>query len=171
MNFLWTWRYGQGAKDVTVSCKGKAYSFDHVWALDNDSDSCATYAQNLNQRIINEDIRSFNKLKNKHESLEFVDAIAFGFPCNDFINLGEKNGLKGKYGPFTLKHLKLFKISCQNFLLENVTGIRSADRGNSFEIKKDMSMRGKYQIYSHLCKFEEYGVPQTRHRFIIVGIR
>jgi len=165
----------QGAKDVTVSCKGKSYSFDHVWALDNDSDSCATYAQNLKpKRIINEDIRSFNKkLKNKDETLEYVDAIAFGFPCNDFSNLGEKNGLKGKYGPLYTEALKIVQnIMPKFFVAENVTGIRSADRGNSFEIiKKDMSMRGKYQIYSHLYKFEEYGVPQTRHRFIIIGIR
>ena len=28
-----------------------------------------------------------------------------------------------------------------------------------------------YRIYPNLYKFEEYGVPQTRHRIIIVGIR
>jgi site-specific DNA-cytosine methylase len=28
-----------------------------------------------------------------------------------------------------------------------------------------------YNITPHFCKFEKYGVPQTRHRIIIVGIR
>ena len=28
-----------------------------------------------------------------------------------------------------------------------------------------------YDIYPNLYKFEEYGVPQARHRVIIVGIR
>jgi DNA (cytosine-5)-methyltransferase 1 len=28
-----------------------------------------------------------------------------------------------------------------------------------------------YSVYPHLYKFEEYGIPQSRHRIIIVGIR
>ena len=28
-----------------------------------------------------------------------------------------------------------------------------------------------YELTTHLYKFEEYGVPQARHRYIIVGIR
>jgi DNA (cytosine-5)-methyltransferase 1 len=28
-----------------------------------------------------------------------------------------------------------------------------------------------YSVYPHLYKFEEYGIPQSRHRIIIIGIR
>ena len=165
----------QGAKEVIVNCKGKKYTFDHIWALDSDQDSCKTYYKNLKpKRIINEDIRSFNKkLEKGLEKLSSVDGIAFGFPCNDFSMLGEKNGLKGKYGPLYAEGIKIVeRIKPKFFIAENVTGIRSADRGNSFDIIKDqMSLGGLYKIVSHLYKFEEYGVPQTRHRFIIVGIK
>lgn len=34
----------------------------------------------------------------------------------------------------------------------------------------DMIAAG-YRIYPNLYKFEQYGVPQARHRMIIVGIR
>ena len=165
----------QGAKDTKVTSFGETFSFHHKWALDSDPDSCETYKNNIKpDRIINDDIREFNKKLTKNlDHLEKVDAIGFGFPCNDFSNLGEKNGLKGKYGPLYSEALKIVdRINPKFFIAENVTGIKSSDRGNSFEIiKKDMRMNGRYKVYSHLYKFEQYGIPQKRHRFIIVGIR
>ena len=57
------------------------------------------------------------------------------------------------------------------FLAENVGGLRSANEGKAFErIQEDMKDAG-YKIYPNLYKFEQYGVPQARHRMIIVGIR
>ena len=57
------------------------------------------------------------------------------------------------------------------FLAENVGGLQSANEGRAFErILHDMRDSG-YILYPHLYKFEEYGVPQARHRVIIVGIR
>ncbi len=164
-----------GAKETKISNFGEIYKFQHAWAIDNDFDSCETYKNNIKpNKIINEDIRSFNrKIKKKLVNLEKVDAIGFGFPCNDFSNLGEKNGLLGKYGPLYKEALKIVDyVNPKFFVAENVTGIKSSDRGNSFEIiKKDMRLKDRFKIYSHLYKFEQYGIPQKRHRFIIVGIR
>jgi len=58
------------------------------------------------------------------------------------------------------------------FLAENVSGLQSANDGNAFKkILKDLEKAGNgYNITAHLYKFEEYGVPQTRHRIIIIGI-
>lgn len=57
------------------------------------------------------------------------------------------------------------------FLAENVGGLKSANEGKAFtKIKEDLIKAG-YKIYPNLYKFEEYGVPQARHRMIIVGIR
>ena len=57
------------------------------------------------------------------------------------------------------------------FLAENVGGLKSANEGKAFaKIQEDLLDAG-YRIYPNLYKFEEYGVPQARHRMIIVGIR
>ncbi len=57
------------------------------------------------------------------------------------------------------------------FLAENVGGLKSANEGKAFlKIKQDLIAAG-YKIYPNLYKFEEYGIPQARHRMIIIGIR
>lgn len=101
-----------------------------------------------------------------------IDAFAFGFPCNDFSLVGEQKGFDGTYGPLYTYGVKILKMyQPQWFLAENVGGLKSANEGRAFEkIKADLKAAG-YKIYPHLYKFEEYGVPQARHRMIIVGIR
>lgn len=50
-------------------------------------------------------------------------------------------------------------------------GLASANEGSALiAILRELSGCG-YRIYPHLYKFEEYGVPQARHRIIIIGIR
>ena len=101
-----------------------------------------------------------------------IDALAFGFPCNDYSVVGEQKGMDGVYGPlysYGVKALKKFQP--QWFLAENVGGLRNANEGKAFtKILAELRNAG-YTITPHLYKFEEYGIPQARHRLIIVGIR
>ena len=79
--------------------------------------------------------------------------------------------MDGVYGPlysYGVKALKRFKP--QWFLAENVGGLRNANDGKAFtKILTELRDAG-YTITPHLYKFEEYGIPQARHRIIIVGI-
>lgn len=146
----------------------------HQWANDYDKDTCDTYRRNICPNapttVYHEDIRKFNMSK-----LEPIDALAFGFPCNDYSVVGEQKGMDGVYGPlysYGVKALNLFKP--QWFLAENVGGLRNANDGKAFaKILGELKSAGNcgYTITPHLYKFEEYGIPQARHRIIIVGIR
>lgn len=50
-------------------------------------------------------------------------------------------------------------------------GLRNANDGKAFtKILEELRASG-YKLYPNLYKFEEYGIPQARHRIIIVGIR
>lgn len=143
----------------------------HQWANDYDSDTCETYRLNICPDSLNtvyqEDIRKLDMSK-----LAPIDALAFGFPCNDYSVVGEQKGMSGVYGPlylYGLKALEIFKP--QWFLAENVGGLRNANDGKTFStILKELKGAG-YRITPHLYKFEEYGIPQSRHRLIIIGIR
>ncbi len=147
------------------------FAIIHQWANDYDADTCATYRANIcpnaPETVYHEDIRKFDMSK-----LAPIDALAFGFPCNDYSVVGEQKGMDGVYGPlysYGVKALKLFKPKW--FLAENVGGLRNANDGKAFtKILAELKEAG-YRITPHLYKFEDYGIPQARHRLIIVGIR
>ena len=56
-------------------------------------------------------------------------------------------------------------------MAENVGGLRNSNDGKTFSMILDDMFSSGYSVYPHLYKFEDYGVPQSRHRLIIVGIR
>ena len=156
---------------TTAKIEDSDYKIIHKWANDYDRDTCNTYTRNIcpedGDSVICGDVRKLDI-----ESLGDIDALAFGFPCNDFSVVGEQKGFDGVYGPlytYGVKVLKQYKPLW--FLAENVGGLKSANDGKAFQkIQKDLKNAG-YRIYPNLYKFEEYGVPQARHRVIIVGIR
>jgi DNA (cytosine-5)-methyltransferase 1 len=164
---------GIGYAAVTAKSKDRRYTIAHAWANDYDRDTCDTFAQNIAKdpsTVICEDIRNLDYKRLK--KISDIDALAFGFPCNDFSIVGEQKGIDGVYGPlysFGVTGLKVFKPKW--FLAENVGGLKNSNDGKTFsKILREMSDAG-YSVYPHFYKFEEYGVPQARHRIIIIGIR
>ena len=159
----------QGAMKAQI--ENPDYRIIHQWANDYDADTCETYRHNIcpdaPETVYHADIRKFDLTK-----LAPIDALAFGFPCNDFSVVGEQKGMNGVYGPlysYGVQVLQLYRPMW--FLAENVGGLRNANDGKAFtKILQELSDAG-YTLTPHLYKFEEYGIPQARHRIIIVGIR
>lgn len=156
---------------VTADIGIPEYTIRHKWANDYDEATCETYRRNIcphePESVICQDVRKLNI-----EQLPPINALAFGFPCNDFSVVGEQKGFSGTYGPLYSYGVKALRSHHpQWFLAENVGGLRSANDGSSFcKILTDFQEAG-YKIYPHLYKFENYGIPQARHRLIIIGIR
>lgn len=163
-----------GAKKAQiVTTTGETSSIEHVWGNDLDEWACATYVENIldgdKGKVINSPVQEI-----KIEELSRIDGFAFGFPCNDYSVVGEQKGLDGEYGPLYSYGVKVLDYHEPLwFVAENVGGLQSANEGRAFaNILKDLANAGPgYVLTPHLYKFEEYGVPQTRHRIIIVGIR
>lgn len=148
------------------------YRIRHRWATDYDFDSCQTYINNIcpddPSSVIFKDVEDL-----KIESLPKIDVFAYGFPCNDFSIVGEQNGFKGRFGPLYTYGIKVLnKFKPKFFVAENVSGLASVDNGSMFKrTLRDLELAGNgYAITPHLYKAEDYGVPQKRHRIIIVGI-
>ena len=164
---------GLGAKRARIG--DSRYRITHQWANDFDADTCRTYARNIcgdvaSPSVIHGDVRKLDfSLLAEHGG---IDGLAFGFPCNDFSVVGERKGFDGTYGPLYTYGIKaLERFQPMWFLAENVGGLSSNKGGAALQqILIDMRSAG-YRLVPHLYKFEQYGVPQARHRIIIVGIR
>ena len=155
--------------------RSRNFSFEHVWSTDYDPDTCRTYKLNVlkNQpaaKVICEDIRKIDI-----DSLPPADGFLYGFPCNDFSLVGESKGLDGNFGGlFSYGVRYISRVNPVFFMAENVGGLSSANEGRAFKlILASLNNAGKfgYDITANLYKFEEYGIPQARHRIIMIGIR
>lgn len=166
---------GPGGIAVGASlAKVNEYRIAHAWATDYHPDTCNTYRKNIfpnnPENVICHDIRTLELESLK--AIESPTALAFGFPCNDFSLVGEQKGTDGKFGPlYTYCANAVREFKPEWFLAENVGGLSSSNEGKAFvSILNEFRSCG-YTLYPHLYKFEEYGVPQARHRIIIIGIR
>lgn len=112
-----------------------------------------------------------------------------GPPCQAYSNVGRSRvgGINKDDNRVYLyqEYLRIIKKHRPAvFVMENVKGLLSAkvDEEKVFDwMKKDLVINGKYKIHSFvkpveedrdfLIRSEEFGVPQKRHRVILLGIR
>lgn len=164
---------GLGSKLAEIKIDNRVYKISHAWANDIDEDACRTYRSNIMpdnpEMVINKPVEELDV-----SNLPKIDAFSFGFPCNDFSVVGKQKGFDGEYGPLYSYGVKVLKEHNPKwFLAENVGGLKSSNDGEAFKIiLRDLAKAGKgYNLTPHLYKFEDYGIPQKRHRIIIIGIR
>ena len=156
-----------------VTENGITHEVTHQWASDYDADSCQTYINNICPESPNTvyhcDVKELDI-----PALAPIDILAFGFPCNDFSIVGETKGMDGKFGMLYQYGVRVLnEHNPKAFVAENVSGIKGANGGKAWaKITMDLEKAGKgYDLFVHHYYFEHYGVPQMRHRYIIVGIR
>jgi DNA (cytosine-5)-methyltransferase 1 len=154
---------------------GKQYSknpFKVVFA--NDISKAATQTFQLNfpdvEIVENEDIVQLLSKKNRLPSS--ADLVIGGFPCQDFSLAGKRQGLNVKRGQLYLSMVEAVKrLQPKIFLAENVKGLLIWEKGLAIEtIKADFANLG-YEVKHKLLNTADYGVPESRERVIIVGVR
>jgi DNA (cytosine-5)-methyltransferase 1 len=104
-----------------------------------------------------------------HDFPDF-DFLLAGFPCQSFSYAGKQQGFGDTRGTlfFDVERI-LKKMRPKYFLLENVRGLVSHDRGRTFEtIKKKLEEIG-YGVAYLLLNSSDFGVPQNRVRIYILG--
>lgn len=154
---------GAGGLDLGFQNAG----FNIVWANDFDEDACKTYSLNIGNHITHANVADILST-----DIPDCDVIIGGFPCQGFSQANLKRSTEDDRNQLYLEFLRIVKDKKPKFFVaENVRGILSLDNGNAIkQIIKDFSEAG-YRLKYQLFNTADYGVPQTRYRVIIVGVR
>lgn len=147
-----------GAGGMAIGAKQAG--FEYIWGLDWEKDAADT-ARQVIPIVLNVDVNTINFAK-----MPRVDVLAFGFPCNDFTVSGEKKGLEGYYGGLYKQCARaLDEMQPKYFVAENVPGIK-----RHLDHILDRFRLSGYNVSYQMYRLEDYGLPQARHRYFIVGI-
>lgn len=113
----------------------------------------------------------YNLKRIKCEKLPPYDLLIAGFPCQTFSVIGRKEGFSDDRGQIIFhitRILRETKPAC--FLLENVKGLVTHDKGRTIKrIIDDLNDAGYDVTYKVLTSLD-YGVPQMRQRVYFVGV-
>ena len=112
--------------------------------------------------------------KNKDYTNVPIDFYVAGFPCQTFSSLGRNEGFDNeKKGQIFFDVFNFIKTNRPKvFILENVRHLTFHDKGNTFKvIQKYLKKLKDYDVKWKLLNTKDYGIPQTRTRIYIIGIK
>lgn len=181
---------GAGGLDIGLELAG----FRTIAAVDHDSDSVATLVASKESRIPSGDGRYF--LQNTRilcQSIESTrpehlrpdragvrwrpDLMVGGPPCQSFSPAGKRESVRDERGMLFAHFVRLAKeLRPRLVLFENVRGLVTAEgpdgeHGGALKMIKGAFEKAGYATAFQLLNAADYGVPQSRVRCFMLGIR
>ncbi|MDB9813354.1 DNA cytosine methyltransferase [Gammaproteobacteria bacterium] len=116
-----------------------------------------------------DDVTDFSAKKYKGK----VDLLVGGSPCQSFSMAGKRAGLDDTRGTLFYDFVRVIKESNPKiFVFENVRGLLNHDKGNTWAVMKIVfDGLTNYSWSFKILNSVNYGVPQSRNRLFVVGIR
>lgn len=152
--------------------------FETVFATDIWEKACESLMANFpNAEVICDTIENidFKRIKNKHTK---IDGLVGGPPCPPFSKSRfyrtEKNrGIDDADGFMTVSNYfrAVEELQPNFFFFENVHGFIFAPHKTALEFVSKESERLGYKIFHKVLNAADYGVAQTRQRFICIGVK
>lgn len=173
---------GIGAPEMALKYLG--IDFESVFACEIDKYARQSFEQLHKPNTFYNDITTRN-----HKEVEQLDLYVAGFPCQAFSMAGKRKGFEEARGTLFFNVAEFIQINQPKvFVLENVKGLLSHDRGNTFQTIVDILSNGGgtqngqisldvfedglgYHIYWQVLNTKDYGIPQNRERIFIVGFK
>lgn len=166
---------GAGGIDIGFQQAG----FNVLYSTDFFVEACETIKKNDKGKFVEcADIRSvsFKEVKKKLD-VETIDCVVGGPPCpayskSRFYLKNKKRALEDE-NSFTLKEYfrAIEELSPKVYFFENVHGFVYKPHFEAVDFLKSESKRLGYKIFFKVVNAADYGVPQTRERFICIGVK
>ena len=164
--------------DLFCGAGGLSYGFEKagfsvVLGIDNDAKAIETFKKNHSgSDAICGDITQIH-YKDIQEKIgdKKIDVIIGGPPCQGFSLSGPRN-FDDPRNKLYLSYIRLVKeINPRAFVIENVPGLATLFKGAVLENIKERFADMGYNIKYKILNADDYGVPQSRKRIIIVGTK
>lgn len=169
---------GCGGLDLGLERAG----FKVIFASDLDSYCADSYARNFPSTPFYEGTagdltRELLAKVTKGATLGPVDLLAGGPPCppfskSRFYRTEKPRALKDAVGEETINAYLtvLDAVRPRAFVLENVAGLAYKVHNSALKLILDTAERLGYKLSSKVVNAADYGVPQMRERFFVVGM-
>lgn len=165
---------GAGGLDLGFAQAG----FDVVLAADYDDAAITTHNENLTSKVaVKIDLlKATAKDLQKHIPNTAVPVgIIGGPPCQGFSQANTqrasddpRNNLAKNYTKMIIGLTKIYPIDF--FVFENVAGLLSSKNSSVLDSLK-ATLSQEFHVFSKLLNAKDYGVPQSRERFFMIGLR
>jgi len=152
--------------------------FQTVFAADIWNKACESLKENLSDcEVICDDIANIDFKKIKESYVE-IDGLLGGPPCppfskSRFYRKEKERGINDIDGYTTV--LNYFKVveelNPKFFFFENVHGFVFKPHKAALELVEQESERLGYKIFHDVVNAADFGIAQTRQRFICIGIK
>jgi len=137
-----------------------------VLASEWDKSAQVTYMANFKETPLGDITQIHEKDIPKH------NIIMGGFPCQPFSHAGLKKGFDDTRGTLFFDVARIInKHKPEIVFLENVKGFKSHDKGRTFETIKNSLDKLGYNVSATVLSAKDFGVPQNRQRFYIIGLK
>ena len=144
----------------------KKAGFKIIWANENDKNIIPTFKTNFPKVII--DTRSIEDID--PSEIPDCDGIIGGPPCQSWSEAGSLRGINDDRGRLFYDYVRFIKEKKPKFFLaENVPGILFNRNSSALKDIFNNFLNIGYNVSFKLLDANNYGVPQTRKRVIIVG--
>lgn len=136
-----------------------------VFSSDIDKYSTQTYLSNFNEHP-HGDIKEINT-----KDIPSFDILTAGFPCQPFSYSGKLKGFKDRIRGtlFFDIHRILKHHKPKMFLLENVKGLVSHNKGDTLKVILKALSSLDYDVHWKVISSLNFGLPQKRERWYCVG--
>ena len=151
----------------------RAAGIQNLCSIDIDKSCQETHAINFpNEKFILGSVAEIDPLRLRDSLNSEIDLIVGGPPCQGFslIGLRDPNDERSKL-VFSFRHF-VSKIRPKFFLMENVPGMLSAEKGQWVrQLLEYFEEDGYFIQQPTTLNAAEFGVPQDRQRVFILGTR
>ncbi len=138
-----------------------------VYANEIDNSCEKTYKKNFGIGFDSKDIFEINP-----STLPNFDMLCAGFPCQPFSAAGKELGFKDSRGTVFFRLLSVIEMKKPKIVfLENVPNLVRHDKGRTFRVITEKLADAGYSVSSAILDSAYFGIPQSRSRIYIVGLR